>query len=132
MMNTITSYKGIRVEDLAVTAYLNSTVTGIADVGKPVSIDPAADFTVGISPDGVDINGVLTAFENRSQDGVKTGSYQPLMYQKFSYTGTAPTRGGRVVGNGLGGVKTAGAGVGMNTVVVAVNTTTLTCEVLLK
>lgn len=131
-MNTITSYKGIRVEDLAVTAYLNSSITSINDVGKPITIDPAADFTIGLSADGAEIHGVLTAFENRSQEGVKTGSYQPLMYQKFSYTGTAPTRGGRVVANGAGGVKAAGAGVGMNTVVVAVNTTTLTCEVLLK
>lgn len=131
-MNTITSYKGIRVEDLAVTAFLNATVTGIADVGKPITIDPAADFTIGLSADGADIHGVLTAYEHRVQDGVKTGSYNPMMYQKFSYTGTAPTRGGRVVGNGSGGVKAAGAGVGLNTVVVAVNTTTLTCEVLLK
>ncbi len=131
-MNTITSYKGIRVEDLAVTAYLNATVTGVADVGKPISIDPAADYTVGISPDGADIHGVLTAYEHRVQDNVKTGSYNPMMYQKFTYSGTAPTRGGRVVGNGLGGVKAAGAGVGLNTVVCAVNTTELSCVVLLK
>ncbi len=131
-MNTITSYKGIRVEDLAVTAYLNASITGVADVGKPITIDPAADFTIGLSGVDAEIHGVLTSYEPRVQDGVKTGSYNPMMYQKFTYSGTAPTRGGRVVGNGAGGVKAAGAGAGLNTVVVAVNTTALTCEVLLK
>lgn len=131
-MQKVTGYKGIRCEDLAVTAYLNSSITGIADVGKPVSIDTTIDFTVGIAADGANIAGVLTSYEHRSQDNVKTGSYNPTMYQVFTYTGTAPTRGGNVVGNGTGGVKTAAAGAGLNTVVCAVDTTALTCTVLLK
>lgn len=129
----INSHKGIRVEDLAGTFYLNSTLPNKECVGWPVSIDATADFTVGAAADGVDIAGVLQSWEDRVQDGIKTGSVNPLISFKFDYEGTDPVRGGRVVGGPTPGkVKAAGAGVGLNTVVIAVNTTAKTCEVLLK
>lgn len=129
----IKTHKGIRVEDLAPTFLLNSTLPNIGCVGWPVSIDPAENFTVGAAPDGVDILGVLQSWEDRVQDGIKTGSVNPLICFKFQYEGAAPTRGGRVVGSAVPGkVKAAGAGAGLNTYVTAIDTTAKTCEVMLK
>lgn len=125
----ITSHRGIRIEDLAATYYLNSTITQ-AHVGAAVSIDPTADFTVGLV-DGGRIHGVLQSFEDRVLEGLKTGAVNPTIRFKFEYTGTAPTRGGHVVSNGAGGVKVAGAGAGTNATVVAVDTDAMTCEVLI-
>lgn len=126
----ITSHRGIRIEDLAATYYLNSSITK-DHIGAAVSIDPATDFTVGLI-DGGRIHGVLQSFEDRVlEGGIKTGAVNPTIRFKFAYTGTAPTRGGHVVSNGAGGVKVAGAGAGENATVVAVDTTAMTCEVLI-
>lgn len=129
----IKSHKGIRVEDLAGTFYLNSTLPNINCVGWPVAIDASADFTVGAAGDGAEIFGVLQSWEDRVQDGIKTGSVNGLISFKFEYEGTAPTRGGRVVGSAVAGkVKAAGAGAGLNTTVIAVDSVAKTVEVLLK
>lgn len=132
MIGMITSHKGIRVEDLSVSMYLNASITSTDDVGKPVSVDPSADFTVGFVADA-DILGVLQSFEHRVlEGGIKVGAVCPLICFKFEYSGTAPTRGGRVVGDGTGKVKAAGAGAGLNTVVTKVDSTAKTVEVMLK
>lgn len=127
----ITSHRGIRVEDLAGTFYLNDTLTK-EHVGAPVALDPSANFTVGLAGDDAEILGVLQSFEDRVLEGVKTGSVNPLISFKFPYTGTAPVPGNRVVGAGEGAVKVAGAGAGFNTSVVAVDTDAGTCEVLIR
>lgn len=132
MFGMITSHKGIRNEDLSVTMYLNSSITSVEDVGKPVSVDPSADFTVGFVADA-DILGVLQSYEHRVlEGGIKVGAVCPLICFKFEYSGAAPTRGGRVIGDGTGKVKAAGAGAGLNSVVTKVDTTAKTVEVMLK
>lgn len=134
MLFGITTHRGIRIEDLAATFYLNSTLPNKECVGWPVSIDPTADFTVGVSGDNVEIHGVLQSWEDRVQEaGIRTGAVNPLISFKFPYEGAAPTRGGSVVGSAVpGSVKAAAAGTGKNTVVVAVDTTAKTVEVLLR
>lgn len=132
MLGMITSHKGIRVEDLSVTMYLNASITSIDDVGKAVSIDPASDFTVGFVADA-DIFGVLQSYEHRVlEGGIKTGAVCPLICFKFEYSGTAPVRGGRVISDGTGKVKAAGAGAGLNTIVTKVDSVSKTVEVMLK
>lgn len=134
MLFGITTHRGIRVEDLAASFYLNSTLPNKECVGWPVAIDPSADFTVGAAGDGVEILGVLQSWEDRVQEGgVRTGSVNPLISFKFEYEGTDPVRGGSVVGSAVPGkVKAAGAGAGKNTTVVAVDTTAKTVEVLFR
>ena len=134
MLFGITTHRGIRVEDLAATFYLNSTLPNKDCVGWPVAIDPSADFTVGVAGDNAEILGVLQSWEDRVQEGgIKTGSVNPLISFKFPYEGTAPVRGGSVVGSAVpGSVKAAGASAGKNTVVVAVDTTAKTVEVLFR
>lgn len=104
MYSTI-RHTGIRIEDANASFYLNSTITSFADVGKPVSLDATANFTVGISPDGADILGSLESFENRSQEGYNLGAVAPKLYCTFEYSGTAPVIGQYVVGDGTGKVK---------------------------
>lgn len=104
MYNNI-RHQGIRTESANATYYLNDTVTSASDVGKPVSLDATANFTVGLSPDGADILGSLESVEDRSQDGIKTGAVAPKLFTTFNYTGAAPVIGQWVVGAGNGLVK---------------------------
>lgn len=60
---------------------------------------------------------------------MKVGAVNHHMSAKFEYSGADPTAGGKVVGAGGGKVKTAGAGLGHNTVIAAVDTTAKTVEV---
>lgn len=122
MQLTQIRHQGIRTESASATFYLNSSITSIEDVGKPVSIDPTADYTVGFVADA-DVLGVLESYEDRTTEGVKTGAVNWHNCYEFEYSGTAPTRGGRVVSDGAGKVKAAGAGAGTNTRVVSVDTT---------
>ena len=98
-------HQGIRTESANATFLLNDTITSFSDVGKPVSLDPTANFTVGLSQDGEDILGYLESYEDRSQDGIKTGAVAPKIYTNFKYTGAAPVNGQWVVGAGNGLVK---------------------------
>lgn len=104
-MNTTIRHQGIRVEDANASYLLNDTITGHGQVGSPVSLDPTANFTVGLSPDGADILGALESFENRSQEGYNLGAVAPTMYTTFAYDGVAPVIGQYVVGAGAGKVK---------------------------
>lgn len=104
-MYNVIRHKGIRVEDGNATYYLNNTITSHSDIGKPVSIDPAEDFTVGLAGDGDHILGSLESFEERVQEGYSTGAVAPLKYETFEYSGTDPVRGQWVVGDGTGKVK---------------------------
>ncbi|ASV43951.1 hypothetical protein [Pseudoalteromonas phage KB12-38] len=104
-MYSVIRHTGIRMEDANATFYLNSTVTGQEHVGCPVSLDPSANFTVGLSQDGEDILGALESFENRSQEGYNAGAVAPKLYTNFTYTGVAPEIGKWVVGAGNGEVK---------------------------
>lgn len=121
------SHRGIRTESASNTWYLGPGITSINDVGKPVAI--TGNFTVDIAPDGAEVFGTLESFEDRVQEGIKVGAVNWHNCAKFTYTGTAPAPGGRIVGAGGGNVKAAGAGVGFNTAVAAVDTTAQTVEV---
>ena len=121
------THRGIRNEESALTWYLDASITSPADVGKPVSI--TGNFTVGLAVDGAEILGQLESFENRLQEGVKVGAVNHHMSAKFTYTGSDPVAGGKIVGAGGGNVKTAGAGLGHNTFIAAVDTTAKTVEV---
>ena len=112
-------HKGIRSESAAASFYLDASITGFADVGKPVSV--TGDFTVGFGAADAEILGYLESFEDREVEGVKMVTWH--MCAEFEYAGTAPTVGGHVVSNGDGKVKVAGAGLGRNVVVTAVDTT---------
>ena len=98
-------HQGIRTESANASFYLNSTITSTSDIGKPVSLDASANFTVGLSQDGEDILGFLESFENRSQEGYNCGAVAPKIYTDFTYTGPTPVIGQWVVGAGNGEVK---------------------------
>lgn len=134
MLFGITTHRGIRIEDLAATFYLNSTLPNKECVGWPVSIDPSADFTVGAAGDGAEIHGVLQSWEDRVQEGgIRTGAVNPIISFKFEYTGADPVRGGTVVGSATPGkVKAGTATTGKNNIVVAVDSTAKTVEVLIR
>lgn len=114
------SHKGIRTESAAATFNLDSSITSVAAVGKPVAL--VGDFEVGFGADGAEIIGYLESYEERTVEGGKLGTVTWHMSAEFSYTGTAPAAGDRVASDGAGNVKVAGAGVGYNTLVTAVDT----------
>lgn len=114
-------HQGIRTESASATFRLNATITGPEHVGKPVSVDPAQDFLVGLAADGAEVIGYLESYEDRVTEGEKVGAVNWHICTVFSYTGVAPTRGGSIVGAGAGNVKAAGAGEGKNTLVTAVD-----------
>lgn len=108
------------------TFYLNAAIVA-ADVGKPVKLD-SANNTVTLAADTDLIFGVLTTYENRVQEGVKTGAIGLKGGYRFTYkTADAVAVGESIVGAGSGEVKrTATAN---NTKVVAKNTTDQTVDV---
>lgn len=124
------SHRGIRNEESAATWYLGAGLTAIGDVGKPVAV--TGNFTVDVAADGAEILGVLESFENRVQEGIKVGAVNWHNCAKFTYTGTDPVPGGRIVGAGGGNVKAAGAGAGLQTVVSSVDTVAKTVEVIFR
>ena len=102
-------HTGIRNETSSATYYTNATITGQQHVGKPVSLDPTANFTVGLAADGADILGYLESFEDRKQEGIKVGAVCPQIYANFEYSGADPVIGQWVVGDGTGKVKASAA-----------------------
>ena len=114
-------HKGIRTESAAASFYLDASITGFDDVGKPVCI--TGNFEVGFGAADAEIIGYLESYEDRDVEGVKMGAVSWHMCAEFEYAGTAPTGGGHVVSNGDGKVKAAGANQGRNVVVAAVDTT---------
>jgi len=126
---TLTNH-GIRTESAAGTFELGAGVDGFTKVGMPVSI--TGNNTVDLSADGAEIFGLLESYEDRGVEGATTGAVSWQVVTTFDYTGTAPAAGGRIVGAGAGAVKAAGTGAGMNTLVLSVNTTDSTVEVLIR
>lgn len=126
----VMSHRGIRNEESSATFYLGAGLTSVAQVGVPVAV--TGNFTVDVAADGAEIVGVLESFENRVQEGIKVGAVNWHNCAKFTYTGTAPVAGGRIVGAGGGNVKAAGAGAGLQTLVTAVDTTAMTVEVIFR
>lgn len=124
------SLRGIPVEDFDFTWNLNSAVTA-ADVGKAMSIDTSAASTLKLAADGDAIIGWLVSYENRVQEGVKVGTASLKGCTSLTYSGTAPAVGGQVQGAGAGVAKVlTGSNARYPNVVVSVNTTATTVEVL--
>tara|TARA_X000001388_G_scaffold52616_5_gene38371 strand:+ start:8829 stop:9221 length:393 start_codon:yes stop_codon:yes gene_type:complete len=123
-------HKGIRTESAAASFYLDTSITGYSDIGKPVSITD--DFTVGFGADGAEIIGYLESYEDRITETVKMGGVSWHMCAEFTYTGTDPTAGSHVVADGAGNVKLAGAGAGLNTLVCAVDTTNKVVSIIFR
>jgi len=131
MFGTLTQ-NGIRNESSAATWQLGSSITGYDDVGKTVSVNAAANFTVETKVAGAEILGYLESYEDRVAEGIKVGAVSWHGCYTFPYTGTAPTPGAHVMCNAAGGVAVATGTLGLHTIVTSVDTVALTCEVLLK
>lgn len=122
------THKGIRTESAAATFELDSSITSHQNVGMPVAM--TGNYQVGLGADGQEIIGFLESFEDRLVEGSKTGAVSWHLCQEFPYAPAAPPSvGGRVAAVGDGTVKAAGAGVGYNTLVTAVDTENQTCAV---
>ena len=76
-------HKGIRTESAAASFYLDASITGFADVGKPVSV--TGDFTVGFGAADDEILGYLESYENREVEGVKMGAVSWHMCAEFDF-----------------------------------------------
>jgi hypothetical protein len=112
-------------QETKVTFYLNSAIVQ-ADVGKAVKVSAAN--TVNLLAEDDLIFGVLTTFENRVQEGVKTGAVGLKGGYRFTYeTGDTVAVGDSIVAAPAGEVKKAGAA--NNTKVIAVNATDRTVDV---
>lgn len=102
----------------------------VTDVGTPVALDTSADNTVKKAADGDVIFGILQSFEDRVQEGVKTGSVHLMGGFRLTYkSGDAVAKGDYVVSAGSGEVKTTVNPTNMQ--VIAKNATTGTVDVLL-
>ena len=124
------SLRGIPVDTFDFTWNLNSAIVA-ADVGKALSIDTTAANTLKLAADTDAVIGWLTSYENRVQEGIKVGTASLKGCTDFTYSSTAPTVGGQIQGAGAGVVKTlTGSNARFDHVVVAVNTTALTVDVL--
>lgn len=112
------------------TFYLESSITA-ADKGKPVALDATANNTVKLAGDGDAILGKLETYEDRVQEGVKTGAVTIMGGVRFTYvTGDAVAVGESIVGAPAGEVKrTATAN---NTMVIAKNATDETVDVWIR
>lgn len=96
---------GIGTNILNPSFYLASSLA-ITDIGTPVTQDATAANTVKKSGDGDAIDGILQTFEDRTQEGVKTGSVQLFGGFRMRYkTGDAVAVGDFVVSAGAGEVK---------------------------
>jgi hypothetical protein len=94
-----------------------------ADVGKAVSIDTTAAFTVKLAADNDEIIGRLETFEDRTVEGLKTGTVAMQGIMVFPTVVTVPALGDNVAGGGSGQVKTATApGTATAAALVRVNT----------
>lgn len=110
------------------TFYLASAIAA-TDIGKPVKLDTTASNRVALAGDGDAILGVLESYEDRAQEGVKTGAVTIRGGYRFNYpTGDAVAVGDSIVGSAVSGeVKKAGSA--NKTLVIAKNTSTLTVDV---
>lgn len=117
-------------QEPTLTFYLASAIAA-TDIGKPVKLDTSANNTVALAGDGDIIFGVLESYEDRANDGVKTGAVTLAGGYRFTYkTGDAVAVGDYVVGAGSGEVKKTTTA--NSTKVVAKNTTTQTVDVFLS
>lgn len=123
------SHRGIDQEDFAYGWYLKSGITA-SDIGKAVTIDTSANYTLKLAGDSDIVYGRLSTVEDRGVEGVLVGTAYTKGPMQFEYTGTVN------VGEAVDGSDTTDGKVkamtadnfGLN-YVVAVNTTAKTCVV---
>lgn len=99
------SLDGMTHNDFHYPFLLAASVT-IADVGKPMALDAAAN-TMKVAGDGEEILGKLVTFEDRQIEGIKVGTV--TLRGGFSFpiaSGETVNVGDTLVG-GVGGVKAA-------------------------
>lgn len=99
---------GFTQHDFAFTMFASGGIT-VADIGKAVSLDAAADATVKLAADGEAIYGRIFQVEDRSQEGVTTVTVETRFRKRLPKTAAAILRGASVVGAGGGLVKSAAA-----------------------
>lgn len=89
--------------------YFLNVATVEADIGKAVSIDTSAAYTVKLAADGDVIHGVLASWENRVVEGYLAGAVflEGGFAFKRSAGGTVVTPGLVLCGAGAGEVRTA-------------------------
>lgn len=132
-MSLSITHQGIRTESAAATFNLGTSLTeGYDEVGRLVSMSSTLDFTVEKNVDGAPILGMLESYEDRSQEGLKTGAVTWQICVKAPYSGAAPVRGKGLVCDATDGVKAAPAGEGLNAIVTAVDTSAKTVEFILR
>lgn len=100
------SHRGLTIESKIFPYFLAAGIVE-ADVGKAVSIDPTAAYTVKLAADGDVIHGVLASWENRVVEGYLAGSVALDGGSGFKRTagGTAITPGDLLCGGGAGEVR---------------------------
>jgi hypothetical protein len=79
------------------------------DVGKAVSLDPAADNTVRLALDGDAIYGRLESLETGGLDGLTAGAVATRFQAPLPTDGTAINRGATVIGGATPGTVKAAA-----------------------
>lgn len=94
----------IHVEVWMLTMNLASGIVA-ADVGKAVALDTAAANTVKLAGDGDQIFGRLETFEDRTTEGLKTGSVARQGSLVLPTVSSVPALGVYVIGGGSGQVK---------------------------
>lgn len=102
------SHRGLNVESKIYSYYLAAGIVE-ADVGKAVSIDTTAAYTVKLAADGDVIHGVLASWENRVVQGYLVGAVAMDGGSGFRRTagGTAVVPGDLLCGGGAGEVRKA-------------------------
>lgn len=102
------SHRGLHIEAKIYPYFLAAGIVE-ADVGKAVSIDTSAAYTVKLAADGDVIHGVLASWENRIVEGYLIGAVATDGGSGFKRTagGTAITPGDLLCGGGAGEVRKA-------------------------
>jgi hypothetical protein len=116
-VNAVVTYQ-FSFEDFTFTYYLDGAMTA-ADVGKAMTLDFTGTNKMKLAEAGDPIHGRLETFEDRTQEGVKTGAVSRHFRSKLPTTG-AVALGDNLIGSATAGIAATGAvpaGEGRNYVV---------------
>lgn len=121
-------HAGIHVEDSAFPFNIEASVT-VADAGKAVSCDTSVDCGAKLAGDDERVIGKLSTVEDRGVEGIKVGTVELQGGFQFDYTGTLNV-GDSIVGSATVGSVKAAAAPRADNLVTAVDSGSMTCQVL--
>ena len=126
------SHAGISHEEWYYPWTLHADIV-VGDIGKAVTIDTTANARVKLCGDTDIIIGRLESFEDRTMEGIKVGSVAMKGGMTLPMAATSqPAVGDSIQGSATAGkVKALSGAQGRNFLVTAVDTTAVTCTVIL-